>query len=99
MGMIAGSFLTAGLVFAIPAKAEPDAAVVAYAATYGAAVCSVLDDYPTVDGVVGVGQAIMEDGLSAYQAGGVIGLSVIEICPRHTGLMNRFARVYGESMA
>lgn len=97
LGMIAGSFLTAGtLVFAFPAKAEPDASVVAYAATYGAAVCSVLDDYPTISGVIGIGQAITEDGFSMYQAGQVIGLSVLEICPRHTGLMNRFMDAFDE---
>ena len=100
LGMIAGSFLTAGtLVFAFPAKAEPDSVVVAYAATFGEAVCATLDDYPTISGVVGVGQAVMEDGLTAYQAGQVIGLSVLEICPRHTGLMNRFMDAFEEQTA
>ena len=76
---------------------EPSTAVVAYAATFGGVVCDVLDDYPTPAGVIGIAQAIQDDGLSAYEAGQVIGLSVAEICPRHTGLMLRFANAYGGS--
>lgn len=75
---------------------EPSTTVVAYAATFGGIVCDVLDDYyPTPSGVIGIAQAIQDDGLSAYEAGQVIGLSVAEICPRHTGLMLRFANAYG----
>lgn len=91
LGVIAGSFLTAGVVFAAPAKADADAVSVAYAARYGEAVCATLDDYPSFDGIVGIGQAVMEDGLTARQAGQVIGLSVAEICPRHGGLLLAFA--------
>lgn len=76
------------------AKADVDDAAYAYAATFGGAVCNVLDKYPTFDGVVGIGQAIVEDGLSSYQAGEVIQVSVQEICPRHLGLLNRFVAVY-----
>jgi len=91
LGMITGSFLTAGVVFfAAPAKADVDSASVAYAATYGEAVCSVLDEYPNFAGIVGVGKAIHEDGLSMRQAGAVIGLSVQEICPRHSELLEAF---------
>jgi hypothetical protein len=98
--MVAGSFLTASmLVFAFPVKAEPDSATVAYAATYGEAVCMTLDDHPTFNGIIGIANAIVEDGLTMYQAGGVIGLSVMEICPRHTALMNRFASTYQEVTA
>ena len=74
---------------------EPSTVVVAYAATFGGVVCNVLDDYPTTSGVLGVAQAIQSDGLSSYEAGQVIGLSVAEICPRHMGLILRFADSYG----
>lgn len=92
LGMITGSFLTAGVVLlAAPADASPDDTSVAYASMYASAVCEVLDQYPTFDGIVGIGAAIMEDGLSARQAGQVIGLSVAEVCPRHAGLVLRFS--------
>ena len=74
---------------------EPSTVVVAYAATFGGIVCDVLDDYPTPSGVLGVAQAIQSDGLSSYEAGQVIGMSVSEICPRHMGLILRFADAYG----
>ena len=55
-----------------------------------------LDDHATVAGVYGIGQGIVEEsGLSHYQAGQVIGLSVAEICPRHTGLMRLVAATTG----
>lgn len=86
-----------GLAYAPKAKAEPDSVVVAYAATYGGAVCSTLDDYPSFSGIIGIGQAIADDGLSFYQAGEVIALSVLDICPRHTALMDRFSEAYGHT--
>lgn len=76
------------------AKADVDDAAFAYAATFGGAVCNVLDKYPTFDGVIGIAKAIVDDGLSSFQAGEVIQVSVTEICPRHQGLMNRFVAVY-----
>lgn len=88
------------ILFAASAKADPDSDVYAYSAEYGGAVCSVLDDYPSVGGMLGVGQAIVEHGhLTEYQAGEVIALSVTEICPRHMGLLARFVRVYGTAAA
>lgn len=97
LGMIAGSFLTAGVVLAAaPAKADPDGASIAYASIYGDAVCETLDEYPTVAGVYGVGQAIVEDGLTARQAGVVVALSVREICPRHMNLIDQIAAQAGQ---
>jgi hypothetical protein len=92
LGIITGGFLTAAtLTIAAPVKADVDRVVVAYAAQFGGAVCTTLDEYPTIDGVYGIGLSIMEDGLTAYQAGQVIGLSVLEVCPRHIALMQNFA--------
>jgi len=97
LGIICGGFLTAGTIAAFPAKADTDSMVFAYAATYGSAVCSTLDSYPSFEGILGIGQSIIEDGMTGYQAGEVIGVSVIEICPRHMGLLNAF--VNSNSMA
>jgi hypothetical protein len=91
LGIVTGGFLTAGIVAAVPAKADPSGASVAYAAVYGQAVCSTLDDYPNYSGIVGIAQAIVDDGLSYRQAGEVIAVSVIELCPRHLGLIKSFA--------
>jgi hypothetical protein len=92
LGIITGSFLTAGMVLlAGPARADTDRLVVAYASVFGGAVCSTLDQYPSSSGIIGIGKSIVEDGLTGYQAGQVIALSVMDICPRHTGLMDDFA--------
>lgn len=77
------------------AKADVDQAALAYSAIFGDAVCSTLDDYPSFDGIIGIGQAIRDDGLTLFQAGEVIQISVQEICPRHTGLLKRFVATYG----
>jgi len=64
------------------AKADPDSMVYAYAATFGSAVCETLDSYASFGGIYGIADAITEDGLTYYQAGQVIAVSVMEICPR-----------------
>lgn len=90
LGVIAGSFLTAGgILLATPAKA--DAASEAYAVVYGPIVCDVLDDYPSFSGILGIGKAIADDGLSFTQAGEVIAIAVTELCPRHLRLVWEFA--------
>lgn len=76
------------------AKADVDDAAYAYAAVFGDAVCETLDDFPSFDGITGIARAIVKDGLSAFQAGEVIQVSVTEICPRHQGLLDRFVAVY-----
>lgn len=85
------------IAWAPSAKADvTDPQVIAFTAVYGGIVCDVLDDHATVAGVYGIGQGIVEEsGLSDYQAGQVIGLSVAEICPRHTGLMRLVAATSG----
>ena len=89
LGIITGGFITAAVIsFAPPAKAD---AAYSYAAQYGAAVCTTLDEYPTIDGVLGVGSAIIKDGLTAYDAGRAIFYAVADVCPRHLGLLRAFA--------
>jgi hypothetical protein len=81
-----------GFTLAAPqAKADVDNVVVAYSAHYGGAVCSVLSEFPSENGILGIAASIMEDGLTGYQAGQVIYLSVSDICPRHMGLIRAFA--------
>lgn len=76
------------------AKADIDPVSVAYAARYSDAVCGTLDAYPSVSGLLGVMQAILEDGLTSFQAGEVVTLSVAEACPWHTPLLRRFIAIY-----
>lgn len=86
------------IAWAPSAKADvTDPQVIAFTAAFGGVVCSVLDDgHATPDGVYGISQGIVEEsGLSYYQAGQVIGLSVAEICPQHSGLMRLIAATSG----
>jgi hypothetical protein len=92
--MAASALLGAAMYFSAPANADDDSVVYAYAATFGGIVCSTLDQYPTFDGIIGIGQAMIEDGLTGYQAGQVIATSAIEICPRHIALVRNFANSY-----
>lgn len=73
------------------AKADDWTVVYAYAATYGGAVCETLDSYPSFGGIYGIADSIADDGLTYHQAGQVIAMSVMEICPRHTALVTSFA--------
>lgn len=77
--------------FAATAKADVDGAALAYAERYGGAVCSTLAEYPSISGVLGIVEAIEKDGLSPYQAGEVVGLSVTNLCPQYDGLIRAFA--------
>ena len=81
------------------AKAEPSSGAVAYAAEYGGAVCSVLSEHPSTDGMVGIMTAIQQQGLPAYQAGEVMGLSVAELCPQYTYLLREFVTKYRGTVA
>ena len=94
LGMITGSFLTAGVVLlAAPAKANPDPKV--YADRYGTAVCATIDQtigqYSNDDVFMGIGHAIIEDGYSAYQAGQIMYYSVEQYCPQHLDRIMAFA--------
>jgi hypothetical protein len=82
------------------AKAEPiDPVAVAYAAHYADAVCGTLDDFPNLNGILGLISAIRDDGLTAGQAGAAIGLSVAEVCPRHEPILEAFINRYGSVAA
>ena len=92
--IIPAALAVVALVFPPPAHAD-DSDVLAYAANYGAIVCDVLDGHSSVGGVLGVIEGVQEHGgFTAFDAGRVVGLSVAEICPRHTALMRRFIAAY-----
>lgn len=83
----------AGLGYSPVAQASPTD-VDAYAQDNAYVVCEVLDTYPSMGGIKGVSQAIVGKGLTAYESGEVIAISIINYCPRHTALMNQFIRRY-----
>lgn len=87
-----GAILGASLYFSIPAKADT---VDNYVTVAWPAVCSTLDEYPTLNGVMGVLQGVEQDtGFGDFDAGRVVGKSVFAYCPRHTGLLQRFIATY-----
>jgi hypothetical protein len=84
------------LYFSVPAHADP---VSDYARVAAPAVCATLDRYPTLAGVLGVGEGIVYDTggrFGYYEAGEIIGWSVFSVCPRHIALLQRFIAVYGQ---
>ena len=84
------------LLSAPAAKAEPiDPVAVSYAAVYADAVCGTLSDFPNLNGILGLIEAIRDDGLTAGQAGAAIGLSVAEACPRYEPILDAFIARYG----
>jgi hypothetical protein len=81
---------------AAPAKADVSDSVIDYAVTYGeGAICPVLDEHHTVNGVLGVLIGVKKDGFSNFEAGQIVGLSVSEYCPRNEPLLQQFVAVYG----
>ena len=62
---------------------------------YDQVVCSVLDDYPNNSGVLGIGMALADEGYTGYEAGEIISLAVINVCPEYIPLMMAFADRYG----
>ncbi len=102
LGIITGGFITAAVISLAPAaEAEvTDPMVVDYARQYGSGVvCATIDstiDKYSADAVfLGIGQVIIEDGLTAYQAGQVLYMSVDAYCPLHMGALMQFAEPGG----
>lgn len=94
LGIITGSFLTAGLVFAVPAKADgvlSDSEAV-FVELHGTIVCRVIDQYHSLSGVMGVAEAIRQQGFSTGDAVDVINASVQEFCPRNWSLLVAIGR-------
>jgi hypothetical protein len=95
LGMITGSFLTAGTVLlTAPAKADTTDPA-AYADRYGTALCATIDqtigEYSNDDIFMGIGEAVMQDGFSAYQAGQILYWAIEQDCPQHLDRVLSFA--------
>lgn len=90
LGIITGAFLTAGIVAAAaPAKADGhlDSSETDYVLTYEGVICSVIDKYHSPGGVMGVAQAITNDGFTADSAVDIINAAVEDACPRNWPLL------------
>lgn len=83
--------ILSGLITAPTAQADPVRDAVA---NYGLIVCEVLDEYPTVDGVVGVLTALVEDGYAPGQAGNIVFKSVVAFCDNHLPVVKAFVDEY-----
>lgn len=75
-----------------PAHADP---VDRYAGQNAPRVCRVLDAFPTFNGIGGIADAItQESNLTYSDAGRVIAVSVMTVCPQHMGLLQDFIATY-----
>lgn len=103
LGIITGGFLAAGVIAAVPAKADGvlDRDEAEYVLLYGEdAVCPVIDKYHSTGGVLGVAKAITKDGFTADSAVDIINASVQEYCPRNWPLLVAIGKAArGESAA
>lgn len=61
------------------------------------AVCSTLDVNATPAGVFGIGKALMGAGLTAREAGQVIGVSVHDYCPEYQPLLDQIVSQFSGS--
>lgn len=88
-GVFTGALMTATLTMcAAPAKAD----AIDDAPMFATAVCNTIDDHTSYAGIIGIGMAIADNyGYSYFDAGQIIAWSVINVCPRHTALMQAFA--------
>lgn len=61
-----------------------------YIVAHAPAVCATLDAYPSVDGIEGVGAAIVDDGPAPAAAGQVIARAIFGWCPEHLPELEAF---------
>lgn len=83
--LIAAGIVTAGT-SAPDAKADGvlTAVEVAYVNTFGPiAVCPTLDSHPATSTVLGIAEAVTEDGFAVDDAIDIVNASVYEFCPWH----------------
>ena len=96
LGIIAGSFLTAGTVLAsAPAKADGilDADEQVFVELYGEkAVCHTISAFNSVAGVIGVADAIVEQGFTYDSAVDIINASVETYCDEYWPLLQAIGR-------
>lgn len=87
-GIALGGLLSAATIFlAGAARADvPDRIINEYAGP----VCGTLDDYPTFDGIYGIGYALTDQGWTSAAAGEILIGSVISACPEYLPLLESF---------
>jgi len=91
----AGGIVGGALHYSIVADADPADPVLNYAAVAADAICSTLDEYPTLPGVSGVISAVEHDsGFDVARASKVVVLAVESTCPRHLPLLDRFVATW-----
>jgi len=92
LGVLTGSVVTSLMfVFAAPAKADVSEGE---SSIYYGPVCATLADVPSVQGVIGIGLALKDEGYSGREAGQIVGLSVINQCPEFMPILRAFAASY-----
>lgn len=85
----------AGLMFGgCEPPAHADEVAVDYAAGHSKALCTTLSEFPTLIGLQGLLEAVVDAGLTDVQAGEAVGTAVITACPRFEYLLDRFRRLH-----
>jgi hypothetical protein len=74
------------LLFAPPAHAQP--------VIPDSAVCSTLADYPSLAGLKGVLQGVMDQGYTAFESGRIVASAVYDSCPTFVPLLDQFVAIY-----
>lgn len=94
-GMFVGAALVAVLATPV-AKADPELAepVVDYAITHEPSICLSLDKYPSVPGLMAAYGYAMTDGLSVTDSATAVTLAVMDGCPDHEPILERFITIY-----
>jgi len=94
LGVLTGSVVTSLMCVFAAAPAKADVSEDEAAMYYGP-VCATLADYPSsTDGVIGIGLALKDEGYSGYEAGQIVGLSVLNYCPEFIPILQAFAAQY-----
>ena len=93
--MATSAFFGAALYFSSPARADGvlDADEEAYIQLYGeGAVCTTIAEYPSPSGVLGVMQAIIEDGYAPDSAVDIVNGSVYAYCDQYWPILQAIGR-------
>ena len=80
------------IVWAASARADTTAEL--YATVYSSAVCHTLEKHPSTDGLQGIIEAIVGDGLTDYQAGEAAGIAIGERCPQYLYIAEAFVALH-----
>lgn len=76
--------------WAASAHADSDRDAVVWTAHYGRQVCAAIDTDATINGLLNTASALQARGFTEDQAGQILGLAIVDICPHHLDLLARF---------